>query len=332
LIFNQLQDGILVVDRRGYLVDFNSAAKEYLAFSGGLSPGKLFDLQKLKIAGLKEFDKVGKEKMLQSEVNGVLCQIMSFGLFDYRGDLYGHLVSIRDISGEVEKEKLKEAEIIRKSAWEERMHLARSLHDSVLQNVGGLIMLAGSARQCLDEQLPHEIATLVGQIETGARLAYQDLRLLIDELQLNSAAETEFDLLKTLAAKIDVLKAQGSSDIVFEAPSNLLLDAGRQREVFYIIIEALNNALKYADAKIVRVRIWHSEGVIVGEIEDGGNGFDLRQKRNTGMGMQNMQSRARLMGGQLAIISVPGEGTRVRLEIPVSLPISSEIDKREQPI
>ncbi len=318
LIFDQMQESILVVDHLGNLIDINPAAERCLKTVNLECLGKPLSDITVELADV--LANSGKQEQFESYIvlHKTPLQVDINELKDRSGEDAGYLLILRDISNQVEAERLKEADTMRKSAWEERMKLARTLHDSALQNIGSLIILAGSARQRLDEQLPNEIAPLVGHLETGARLAYQDLRLLIDELQLNSAAETEFDLLKTLAAKIDALKSQGSSDIVFEAPTNLLLDAGRQREVFYIILEALNNALKHADAKIVRIRIWQSEGEIVGEIEDDGNGFDPRQKRNTGMGMQNMQSRARLMGGQLAVISAPGEGTRVRLEISVS--------------
>ena len=100
------------------------------------------------------------------------------------------------------------------------------------------------------------------------------------------------------------------------------LDKNVQGVIFYIIEEAIGNARKHAEAEKVQVRLYIQNSTFVAEVEDDGCGFDvdavqMRYDERGSLGMINMYERAELVGGSLAISSVPGQGTRITLSVPL---------------
>jgi len=88
-----------------------------------------------------------------------------------------------------------------------------------------------------------------------------------------------------------------------------------EQELFRIVTEALNNALKYARASQVHVTLQSEKDQAVLEVQDNGSGFDPTGAF-AGMGLQNMRERTYALGGHMVISSQPGSGTRIRVEIP----------------
>jgi len=100
------------------------------------------------------------------------------------------------------------------------------------------------------------------------------------------------------------------------------LDKNVQGVIFYIIEEAIGNARKHAGAEKIQVRLYLQDNTFVAEVEDDGRGFDVdavqkRYDERSSLGMVNMYERAELVGGALAISSVPGQGTLVTLSVPL---------------
>jgi signal transduction histidine kinase len=96
------------------------------------------------------------------------------------------------------------------------------------------------------------------------------------------------------------------------------LPGARAAEVFRIAQEALQNALRHAEAEHIEVRLeGNGNGTLVLSVADDGRGFDpaRRAVRGRRLGLTSMEERAEELGGTLAIDSTVGEGTRVRLEV-----------------
>jgi signal transduction histidine kinase len=101
-----------------------------------------------------------------------------------------------------------------------------------------------------------------------------------------------------------------------------LLDQNVQGVIFYIIEEAISNARKHAKAESIWVRLHVQDVTFVAEVEDDGAGFDVdavqrRYDERGSLGMINMYERAELVDGTLTITSAPGEGTQIRLDVPL---------------
>lgn len=98
-----------------------------------------------------------------------------------------------------------------------------------------------------------------------------------------------------------------------EEVNNIKLGMQERKNFWLIYKEALNNAVKYSNAKKVFISLQSSNTVIKLTVKDDGDGFDI-QKITPGNGIKNMQARTALLKGHLNIISAPGEGTTVELK------------------
>ncbi len=114
--------------------------------------------------------------------------------------------------------------------------------------------------------------------------------------------------------------------VIVEADPTLIpkIEAGKQTIIFFIAEEAINNARKHAQAAHVWVRLNPLEkDLVVLEVEDDGVGFNVSSLNTSyehrgSLGMVNMRERAELVNGLFQISSTLGEGTTVRVIIPLS--------------
>jgi ligand-binding sensor domain-containing protein/two-component sensor histidine kinase len=87
-----------------------------------------------------------------------------------------------------------------------------------------------------------------------------------------------------------------------------------RHNLFMAVKEALNNALKHAEASEVRIGLAAVDGGMTITVTDNGRGFLIDQARSKGNGLENMRHRLAQIGGRLVLESTPGSGTRIRLE------------------
>jgi two-component system sensor histidine kinase UhpB len=90
-----------------------------------------------------------------------------------------------------------------------------------------------------------------------------------------------------------------------------------QVEVLRVLQEALSNVGKHADATVVRVTAQVDDGLFELNIIDNGRGFRPEETSGDGLGVQGMKERAKLMGGDLRVVSQPSGGTSVHLSVPL---------------
>jgi signal transduction histidine kinase len=200
------------------------------------------------------------------------------------------------------------------SIVEERNRLARELHDAVTQKLFGLTLTAEAAATVIDRD-PAEAKAQLQRLQQLTREAMEELRSLIFELR-PAAAESE-GLATALRKHVDVLQSVHGDAVALSLEGDAE-PRGSASEVMRIAQEALQNALRHADASHVDVRLWADDGRLRLAVTDDGIGFDptapgLRARR---LGLTSMEERARALGGTLSIESRPGAGTSVVLEVP----------------
>jgi two-component system NarL family sensor kinase len=198
---------------------------------------------------------------------------------------------------------------------DERRRLARELHDGVGQNLTALKHQLAAIAQALPETDP-----LHAQLDTAIGLCGDTLedtrhlsRLLrppiLDDLGLEAAVRA---LARGLAQASEL-------DIGVDIAPLPVLDSDLQTLVFRVAQEALNNAVRHAQARSVLVRIVASSGLLQLQVADDGRGCDpATALASGGSGLGGMRERLRLYDGQLELRSAPGQGTRVRAVIPLS--------------
>jgi signal transduction histidine kinase len=201
------------------------------------------------------------------------------------------------------------------SVVEERNRVARELHDSVTQNLFGVVLAAEAASTLLDRD-PAQARAQLGRVQELARAGMEELRSLIFELR--PAALRDEGLATTLRKHIAVLRRVHAQDIALTVGVAPRAGGAGDGDVFRIAQEAINNALRHANAQRIEVGLDARDGRLVLTVADDGAGFDptARSLRSRRLGLTSMEERARALGGALTIASRPGDGTRVRLEAP----------------
>jgi signal transduction histidine kinase len=196
----------------------------------------------------------------------------------------------------------------------ERNRLALDLHDSVSQKLFGLVLSAEAASTLLERD-PAAAGEQVAKLSGLATEALEELRSLVFELR---PPDLERDgLAGALRKHIELLVRLQGRWIELDVDGELAAEPARDRELLRIAQEAIQNALRHADASRIAVRLQASGGAIVLEVADDGVGFDpaaagLRSRR---LGLTSMEERSERAGGRLEVRSSPGAGTTVRLEL-----------------
>lgn len=209
------------------------------------------------------------------------------------------------------------AMLMTRAQEEERTRIARELHDEAAQNMVVIRRrLDGLAADLLDHPAAQELSELgelAGQTVAGIRQFSRDLRPpTLDELGLSSALEQ-------LVSQLRERSLSGAEFHVRGTPRRLPIET--ELAVFRIGQAALHNVERHAGARSVVVELSFLPDRVDLEIADDGTGFeppgDLSDIPTTGtLGLVGMYERTQLVGGRLRILSRPGAGTRVLLEVP----------------
>jgi signal transduction histidine kinase len=206
---------------------------------------------------------------------------------------------------------------------QERARLARELHDTIGQVLGYVRLQAHTTQQLISRGQISEANGLLDRLIEVAESAQAEVRdqilSLSVQLPLNSQAS---GLVNTLRTYIDAVASRSRTVITFIAEPELLdvviaPDTGAQ--VIRIVQEAITNANKHSAAQHVWIALTFGDKTLHGVIEDDGQGFspdDIPQSSSPKFGLRIMSDRAQETGGQLQVLSVLGQGTKVIFDIP----------------
>ncbi len=198
---------------------------------------------------------------------------------------------------------------------EERNRLARDLHDSVTQSLYGVTLFAEAADRLLAAGDVELAAEHVRELRVTAQESLREMRLLIFELR--PLILGEHGLASALQVRLESVEGRSGLETVLEIEGEEQdLPAETEGGLYRIAQEALNNALKHAQARRIEIRLRWTPSPITLEIIDDGVGFDPHAvHQQGGLGLQGMEERAAQLGIQLSIQSQPGQGTRVKVEV-----------------
>ena len=196
---------------------------------------------------------------------------------------------------------------------EERNRLARDLHDSVTQAVYGVTLYAEAATRLLSSGQPEMAASHLRELRSTAQQALKEMRSLIFELR-PSVLEKE-GLVAALQARLEAVEGRSGvkAELTVEGSGPLSTEA--EEGLYRIAQEALNNALKHAQAASIGLHLQLAEETVIMEIVDDGVGFEPAARESGGLGLRSMEERAARLGGRLSVQSRPGGGTRLRVEV-----------------
>lgn len=205
----------------------------------------------------------------------------------------------------------------RVAVLEERERIAMDLHDGIIQSIYAVGLALDFARQALDDD-PEQSREKIDQALEGLNSAIGDIRSYISDLRPRQFEGK--NLMEGLQRLVDEYKMNTRNNAALVGPKDGLttLPAVHATALFHICQEALANIAKHSRAKEACVQIWTSKDRVLLEVSDNGQGFDLRKMSVTlGHGLSNMHTRAHKVGGDVEIISEPGEGTTVLAWVPM---------------
>lgn len=201
------------------------------------------------------------------------------------------------------------------ASLQERQRLARELHDSVTQAVYGLTLYTEAASRQLAAGDTDGVSSYLDEMRDTAREALQEMRLLI--FALRPPVLEQEGLAGALRARLEAVEGRAPGltatlDVQGEQRAPVAVEAALYR----IALEALNNALKYAQAHHVQVSLEQTAEATILEIRDDGVGFDpAKVPENGHLGLRGMRERAEHIGTRLEVESTKGHGTRIRVEV-----------------
>jgi len=152
--------------------------------------------------------------------------------------------------------------------------------------------------------------------------AIQSVRKIITDLR--PSILDDFGLLAAIEWKIDEFRQQtGMQCVLTEPEDDIVMDKNRDIATFRIMQEALINITLHSGATKVAIDIETGANKLIIKIADNGCGMTKAQMHNSGKyGILGMHERVRHFGGDLAIVSSPGKGTTLVLNMPLNSPES----------
>jgi two-component system, NarL family, sensor histidine kinase DevS len=199
---------------------------------------------------------------------------------------------------------------------EERERIGMDLHDGIIQSIYGVGLALDNARMVLRED-PASADNRLQKAMDDLNRTIRDIRNYI--LDLRPRQLRGESLIEGLGRLVTEFRQNTKLEVVLAGPKEPLSDLLQVNAMalFHICQEALANTAKHANAGKVSIDLWSTSDRALLEIHDDGAGFDLdKASKTVGHGLANMQTRVANVGGDLDIISAPGEGTTILAWVP----------------
>ncbi len=208
--------------------------------------------------------------------------------------------------------------IEREAIIEERRRIAREIHDGVAQSLSYLNLKTKQVSDSVSSQNIVQAITELGEIREVVQDTYEDIRESIDQL---STEIRSLPIITALGNYIREFSHNNSIQVKFDVPKAFTkLSPVAELQLLRIIQEALTNVRRHALASEVKVKLENTNQSVVMTVKDNGQGFNLLdlEKAPPGYhGLNIIKERAEGLGGTVNISTSPGEGTEIRVSLPV---------------
>lgn len=220
----------------------------------------------------------------------------------------------------------------RLAVLEERQRLARDLHDSVTQLLFSMTLIAQSIAPAWERDAA-EGARRVSRLLELSQAALAEMRMLLAELRpdepqpepavLPTVARMQRDGLAAALRAYSIAIGRDGVRIVLDAQHYQRLAPEAETMLYRVAQEALNNAVKHAQARQIMIRLASTDTTTQLIVKDDGVGFEqasapAEPRSFSGLGLTTMRERVAALGGTLQFTSAPGAGTTVSVVVPRS--------------
>jgi len=196
----------------------------------------------------------------------------------------------------------------------ERQRLARDLHDSVTQSLYSLSLFSRAGREAVEDGDTARLQQSLIQAEATTLHILREMRLLLYELR--PANLEQEGLKRAVELRLNSVERRVSLQVEAQLDEFPELSPTAEVDLYYIIVEALNNIIKHAAATSLTLQLTRQNGHLHLQIVDNGQGFEPSQSSG-GLGLRNIQERVNRLNGTLVIVSQPKRGTTLKIVIPL---------------
>lgn len=203
----------------------------------------------------------------------------------------------------------------------ERQRISRELHDSTVQNLTGMVHKTELCSKLMEID-PIRCKLELTMMSRTLRDIINDTRKMIYNLRPMSFDDIGLDI--TIERAIDKMKNEKGCNITFSVEGeSYSIHPVVGITLLRIVQEACNNAVKYAEADVISVKMLYKEDEVTILISDDGKGFDIEQLNvesrsdNSGFGLSMMRERVYLLSGEIEISSQINIGTVVKVSVPI---------------
>ena len=201
---------------------------------------------------------------------------------------------------------------------EERQRLGRNLHDSVNQTIHSLMLFSETLVALLQNGETEQAIRVAERIQESGEQALKEARLLVHEGQAVFMVDYT-NLIKAIENRLSMVEHRVGIQADFSYDISALENVPIEwlENIYWIILEGLNNSLKHSQASRVHVSIVDDIYQLTFEVKDNGIGFNPGTAGNGGFGMRSMQERVDVLGGVISVQSSPGQGTWVKCAVEI---------------
>ena len=201
---------------------------------------------------------------------------------------------------------------------EQRLQISRDLHDNIGSQLTFIISSVDNVKYAFDITNP-KLDNKLSSISSFAKSTIIELR---DTIWAMNKSEISIEDLESRIQNFVEKAKEAKSDIkfdftVYESLKDIRFTSVEGMNIYRSIQEAINNSMKYAEAKSISIDMIQENEKIKVIIADNGVGF-TPDESNQGNGIGNMQKRIKDIGGTFEIHSQKGNGTRINFYIPIN--------------
>jgi two-component system nitrate/nitrite sensor histidine kinase NarX len=203
---------------------------------------------------------------------------------------------------------------------QERSHVAQEIHDGLIQMLGALHLWAEEAQMAMDEGDTRTVQSAVRKIETTANDAYSSLRE--EMLGLRDTLQTGKGILPVMREYLKRFQREWGIETKLlvdnpdETETAIIKSPAVEIQLLRMIQEGLTNVRRHSRATCVQVVFRRRDQALDIEIIDNGVGFDQNNIQDEKLGLRIMRERADQIGGRVSVLTTPGQGTHLKIEVP----------------
>jgi PAS domain S-box-containing protein len=203
---------------------------------------------------------------------------------------------------------------------EEKARIAREVHDELGQMLTVLKLETSMCELAYADLDPG----LRDRLNSMKRLIAQLFQLVRDVATALRPPILDAGIASAIEWQARRFEARTQIPCLVQVPDNLpRLPDATAIGLFRILQESLTNVMRHAEAHTVELSLTLIDGVLCLRIADDGKGFDLHAQRPVSFGLVGMRERVLILGGELCLDTLPGEGTTLRIHIPLD-PVAEE--------